>query len=220
MYLESAAEGLQVCSSDEEPRGAGGNGTQVTPLRPWRNQLCLKVSDGTFWLPPASRRAGSLRLNPAWMHGASLGPEQLHRYLFLQELASVVFGFFSITWDIPKWHELTVWGFQLPFPFLWNTWKKLLSLLRDKELQWLQDWYWSYCQVLTSACLTLLAWVSAGCLWKCPSPVGKDKGSTVGCWLSNICHPNPMEILCALEEEVKASTASVFILTCLFVNAL
>lgn len=34
--------------------------------------------------------------------------------------------------------------------------------------------------------------LNAGCLRKCLSPVGKDEVSTVGCWLTTVCHPNPM----------------------------
>lgn len=59
MFLESAAEALQVRSSDEEPRGAAGNRTQATPHRPWRHQLCLRVSCGTLCLPAARQESRS-----------------------------------------------------------------------------------------------------------------------------------------------------------------
>lgn len=213
MCLESAAEALQVCSPDEKLRGAGGSRTEVTPHRPWRNQLCIKVSDGTLCVPPALQES-RLPQTQHCLDAQSQPWTTTATELFVPP--GTRFGVFPITWEIPKWHELIVWGFQLPYLFLWNTWRKLLSPVSSEG---------QGAPVITGLMLKLEPGVdtslfyplglSAGCLRRHLSPVGKDKRSTVGCWLSKVCHPHLLEILCGLEEEVKACTASVFILTCL-----
>lgn len=66
------------------------------------------------------------------MQRASLGLERLQSYLSLQELA---LGVFSITWDIPKWHEYDDFSFHFSFYGIPEENCRPLSLLRDKELQ-------------------------------------------------------------------------------------
>lgn len=114
MYLESAAEGLQVCSSDEEPGGEGGNRTQVAPQRLWRNQLCLKVTDGTLCMPPAVQES---RLPQTQHCLQAQGQPWTRKVTEIFVPPGTGLGAFSITWDIPKWHELTASDFSFHFPF-------------------------------------------------------------------------------------------------------
>lgn len=161
-----------------------------------------------------SRRAGYLRLNTACRHRASLGLGQLQRYLSLQELALGLFPLPGISPNGTSWQHQISASISLSVEYL----KKIVVSSEGQGAP-----------VITGLMLKLLPDVDTS-LSK-PLECWLPQEAPVSCWegqrehcvlLAKQCMAilTQWETLWGLEEEVKACTARVFILTCLFVNAL